>query len=399
MPKVALAYSGGLDTSVAVRWLQEQRGWDVIAVAIDVGEQRDYEAIRRKALDIGAVESLVIDAKDEFARDFVFRGLMANALYEGKYPVATAMARPLIAKLVGQVARERGAQAVAHGCTGKGNDQVRFDVTFGVLYPELEIIAPFREWRVSRDEEMDWARERGVPVPTDKQKPYSTDVNLWGRSIECGVLEDPWQEPPADVYEWTRAPEQAPAEPAYVEIGFEQGKPVSLDGRALSGADLIGRLNALAGEHGVGRIDMIENRLVGFKSREVYECPAATVLLAAHRDLESMTVERELAHFKQSLEPKYGELIYYGLWYSPLRRALDAFIDATQERVTGAVRMKLHRGACAAVGRKSPYSLYSYELATYDKADRFDASLSKGFVQLWGLSARVAAEAERRAKK
>jgi argininosuccinate synthase len=397
MPKVALAYSGGLDTSVAVRWLQEQRGCDVIAVAIDVGEQRDYEAIRRKALDIGAVESLVIDAKDEFARDFVFRGLMANALYEGKYPVATAMARPLIAKLVGQVARERGAQAVAHGCTGKGNDQVRFDVTFGVLYPELEIIAPFREWRVSRDEEMDWARERGVPVPTDKQKPYSTDVNLWGRSIECGVLEDPWQEPPADVYEWTRAPQDAPAEPAYVEIGFEGGKPVSLDGRALSGAELVTKLNALAGEHGVGRIDMIENRLVGFKSREIYECPAATVLLAAHRDLESMTVERELAHFKQSIEPKYGELIYYGLWYSPLRRALDAFIDSTQERVTGAVRMKLHRGACAVVGRKSPYSLYSYELATYDKADQFDASLSKGFVQLWGLSARVAAEAERKA--
>jgi len=399
MPKVALAYSGGLDTSVAVRWLQEVRGFDVIAVAVDVGEQRDYEAIRKKALDIGAVESVVIDAKEDFARDFVFRALTANALYEGKYPVSTALARPLIAKIVGQAARDSGAQAVAHGCTGKGNDQVRFDVTFGVLYPELEIIAPFREWRVSRDEEMDWARERGVPVPTDKKKPYSTDVNLWGRSIECGVLEDPWQEPPGDVYEWTRAPEDAPAKPAYVEIGFENGRPVALDGKAMSGAKLIASLNALAGEHGVGRIDMIENRLVGFKSREIYECPAATVLLAAHRDLEAMTVERELAHYKQMLELKYGELIYYGLWYSPLRRALDAFIDSTQERVTGIVRMKLHRGTCTPVGRKSPYSLYSYELATYDKADQFDASLSKGFVQLWGLSARVAAEAERKERK
>jgi len=398
MPKVALAYSGGLDTSVAVRWLQEVRGFDVIAVAVDVGEQRDYEGIRRKALDIGAVESLVIDAKEDFARDFVFRALKANALYEGKYPVSTALARPLIARIVGQVARERGAQAVAHGCTGKGNDQVRFDVTFGVLYPELEIIAPFREWRVSRDEEMDWARERGVPVPTDKQKPYSTDVNLWGRSIECGVLEDPWQEPPADVYEWTRAANDAPAQPSYVEIGFADGAPVSLDGKQLAAAQLIASLNALAGEHGVGRIDMIENRLVGFKSREIYECPAATVLIAAHRDLEAMTVERELAHYKQTLELKYSELIYYGLWYSPLRHALDAFVEATQQRVTGAVRMKLHRGSCTPVGRRSPYSLYSYELATYDKADRFDASLSKGFVQLWGLSARVAAEAERKAK-
>ena len=399
MPKVALAYSGGLDTSVAVRWLQEVRGFDVIAVAVDVGEQRDYEAIRKKALDIGAIESVVIGAKEDFARDFVFRALTANALYEGKYPVSTALARPLIAKIVGQAARDSGAQAVAHGCTGKGNDQVRFDVTFGVLYPELEIIAPFREWRVSRDEEMDWARERGVPVPTDKKKPYSTDVNLWGRSIECGVLEDPWQEPPGDVYEWTRAPEDAPAKPAYVEIGFENGRPVALDAKVLSGAKLIASLNALAGEHGVGRIDMIENRLVGFKSREIYECPAATVLIAAHRDLEAMTLERELAHYKQMLELKYGELIYYGLWYSPLRRALDAFIDSTQERVTGTVRMKLHRGTCTPVGRKSPYSLYSYELATYDKADQFDASLSKGFVQLWGLSARVAAEAERKAGK
>jgi len=399
MPKVALAYSGGLDTSVAVRWLQEVRGFDVIAVAVDVGEQRDYEAIRKKAVDIGAIESVVIDAKEDFARDFVFRALTANALYEGKYPVSTALARPLIAKIVGQAARDSGAQAVAHGCTGKGNDQVRFDVTFGVLYPELDIIAPFREWRVSRDEEMDWARERGVPVPTDKKKPYSTDVNLWGRSIECGVLEDPWQEPPGDVYEWTRAPEDSPAKPAYIEIGFENGRPVALDGKAMSGAKLIASLNALAGEHGVGRIDMIENRLVGFKSREIYECPAATVLLAAHRDLEAMTLERELAHYKQMLELKYGELIYYGLWYSPLRRALDAFIDSTQERVTGTVRMKLHRGTCTPIGRKSPYSLYSYELATYDKADQFDASLSKGFVQLWGLSARVAAEAERKAGK
>ena len=395
MPKVALAYSGGLDTSVAIRWLKEHYGLDVIAVAVDVGEQRDYEGIREKALQIGAIESVVIDAKEEFASEFVARALKANALYEARYPVSTALARPLIAKLVGQVAQRAGAEAVAHGCTGKGNDQVRFDVTFGILYPDLKIVAPTREWKMTREQEIEYAQERGIPVPVAKAKPYSTDVNLWGRSIECGVLEDPWAEPPADVFEWTKSPQEAPDEPGCVEIGFEAGAPVSLDGEKMSAAALIARVNALAGEHGVGRIDMVENRLVGFKSREVYECPAATVLIAAHRDLEALTVERETAHFKQQLEPRYAELIYYGLWYSPLRRALDGFIEVTQQNVTGAVRMKLHKGCCIAVGRQSPQSLYRYDLATYEAEDAFDPSQSVGFIQLWGLPARVAARAQK----
>jgi len=398
MPKVALAYSGGLDTSVAIQWLKEHYGMDVIAVAVDVGEERDYEAIREKALKIGAVESVVIDAKEEFASEFVVRALKANALYEGRYPVSTALARPLIARLVGEVAKREGAEAVAHGCTGKGNDQVRFDVSFGILYPDLKIVAPTREWNMTREQEIEYAAERGIPVPVAKEKPYSTDVNLWGRSAECGVLEDPWAEPPADVYEWTTSPQEAPDEPGYVEIGFEAGVPVSLDRETLPAGALIARLNSLAGAHGVGRIDMVENRLVGFKSREVYECPAATTLIAAHRDLEALTVEREAAHFKQQIEPRYAEWIYYGLWYSPLRRALDAFVDVTQENVTGAVRMKLHKGACIAAGRQSPYSLYRYDLATYDAEDTFDPSQSVGFIQLWGLPARVAARARERGK-
>lgn len=399
MPKAVLAYSGGLDTSVAIRWLKEVRGFDVIAVAVDVGQERDYEAIRQKALKIGAIKSLLVDAKEEFAREFVWRGLKANALYEGRYPVSTALARPLIARIVGDVAAQEGADAVAHGCTGKGNDQVRFDVSFGILHPELEIIAPFREWNVSREEEIEWARERGIPVPVEKESPYSTDVNLWGRSIECGVLEDPGQQPPADVFLWTASPEEAPDEPAVVKIEFEAGVPVALDGRRLSPASLIAELNGLAGRHGVGRIDMIENRLVGFKSREVYECPAATVLLAAHRDLEALTMERDLAHYKQLVEIKYAELVYYGLWYSPLKQALDAFIDVTQEAVTGTVNVKLHKGSCIIIGRESPLSQYRREVATYEPGARFDPSASKGFIEIWGLSSRIAAQQGKRGKR
>jgi len=395
MPKVVLGYSGGLDTSVAIRWLQEERGFDVIAVSADVGEESDYEAIRQRALKIGAVKAFVVDAKEEFARDYVWRALKANALYEGRYPVSTSLARPLQAKIVGEIAVKEGASAVAHGCTGKGNDQVRFDVSFGILNPELEIIAPFREWNISREEEIEWARQRGVPVPVTKKSPYSTDVNLWGRSIECGVLEDPAAEPPEDIFEWTKNPASAPDKPAYVKITFESGAPVSLDGKALSPAALIGELNALAGAHGVGRIDMVENRLVGFKSREVYEAPAATVLLAAHRDLEALTLERDTAHYKQLVEVKYAELIYYGLWFSPLREALDAFVESTQKSVSGTVAVKLHKGACTVVGRDSPLSQYKREVATYGPGATFDPSASKGFIELWGLPARIAARQQK----
>jgi len=412
MAKVVLGYSGGLDTSVAIRWLQEVRGLDVIAVSADVGEEGDYEAIRRKALKIGAVKAIVVDAKEEFARDYVWRALKANALYEGRYQVSTALARPLQAKIVGEIARREGASAVAHGCTGKGNDQVRFDVSFGILFPELEVIAPFREWNVSREEEIEWARRRRIPVPVTKKSPYSTDVNLWGRSIECGVLEDPAAEPPEDVFLWTKDPAKAPSKSSYVKITFESGVPVALDGKRLSAARLIERLNAVAGANGVGRIDMIENRLVGFKSREVYEAPAATVLLTAHRDLEALTIERDLAHYKQLVEVKYAELIYYGLWFSPLREALDAFIESTQKNVTGTVTVKLHKGSCTAVGRESPVSQYRREVATYGPTPAvglrdvggpgatFDPSASKGFIEIWGLPARIAARqsASRRTK-
>jgi argininosuccinate synthase len=397
MPKVVLAYSGGLDTSVAIRWMKENYGMDVHAVAIDVGEERDYEAIRKKALSIGATGSEVIDAKEEFAQDFVFPALRANALYEDRYPLSTALARPLIAKLVGEVAVREKADAVAHGATGKGNDQVRFEVTWSCLFPQLKQLAPIRDWGMSREEEIDYAKQHGIPVPVGKESPYSYDTNLWGKSAEAGPLEDPWVEPPADVHQWTRDPQDAPDEPAYVEIGFEAGAPVSLDGREMSPATLISRLNALAGEHGVGRIDMVENRLVGIKSRETYECPAAQVLLTAHRDLESLCLERELAHYKRVVELKYAELVYYGLWYSPLRRALDAFVAETQRTVTGVVRMKLHKGTCVPVGRKSPHSLYRYELATYDQADRFDQRAAKGFIHLWGLSAQTAEQVRREA--
>jgi argininosuccinate synthase len=390
MAKVVLAYSGGLDTSVAVRWMKEHYGMDVYAVAIDLGEERDYESIRKKALAIGAVGAEVIDAKEEFANDFILPALKANAVYEHGYPLSTALGRPLIAKLVGEAALREQAEAVAHGATGKGNDQVRFEVTWACLFPQLKRLAPIREWGMSREEEIDYAQQHGIPIPVERESPYSYDTNLWGKSAEAGALEDPWAEPPPDVHQWTSDPEAAPDQAAYVEIDFEQGAPVSLDGEKMSLATMIGRLNSLAGEHGVGRIDMIENRLVGIKSRETYECPAAVVLLAAHRDLESLCLERELSHFKRLLELKYSELVYYGLWYSPLRRAIDAFVEDTQQTVTGSVRVKLHKGNCIPVGRKSSSSLYRYDLATYDQADRFDQRASQGFIQLWGLSAQIA---------
>jgi argininosuccinate synthase len=399
MKKVVLAYSGGLDTSVAIRWMKDTYGCDVIAVAIDVGEERDYAGIQQKALKIGATKSLVVDAKEEFARDFVLPALKANAIYEGRYPLFTALARPLIAKITGAVAKKEGADALAHGATGKGNDQVRFEVTWAILHPKMKIIAPIRDWGLSREKEIEYAKAQGIPIPVTKRSPYSFDINLWGRSAEAGPLEDPWAEPPRDCYGWTVDPTKAPAKPEYVEIAFAQGAPVALDGKKMPPVELIGKLNALGGKHGIGRIDMMENRLVGIKSREIYECPAATILLAAHRDLEGMCLERELAHYKSQLEIKYAELVYYGLWYSPLREALQAFIDDSQKNITGSVRMKLFKGSCVAAGRQSPNSLYRLDLATYDTGDSFDQRAARGFIQLFGLSAQVAKNVAPKAAK
>lgn len=383
--RVVLAYSGGLDTSVAIRWLAEHYNADVITVTVDVGEVKDYEAIRERALRIGASEAYLIDAKDEFANDFIMPCLKANAIYEDGYPLATAMARPLIAKKVVEVAHRVGADAVAHGATGKGNDQVRFEVTFRALDPSLKIIAPAREWGMSREEEIEYAKEHGIPIPVDVGSPYSIDQNLWGRSIECGKLEDPAEEPPEEVFEWTASSAQSPDEPEYITIEFEEGVPAAIDGQQMGLVELISHLNGVAGKHGIGRVDMIENRLVGIKSREVYEAPAAITLITAHKALEALTIERDLIHFKRSLELKYAELVYYGLWYHPLREALDAFMSVTQRTVTGSIRIKLFKGNCTVVGRQSPFSLYKYELATYDRADQFDHRASEGFIKIFGL--------------
>lgn len=389
MKKVVLAYSGGLDTSVAIKWLQERYGVEVIALTADVGEGKDLAFIHDKALQIGAKKCYVIDAKEEFVKNYVFPTLKANALYEGVYPLSAALSRPLITKLMVEVAEKEGAQAVAHGCTGKGNDQVRFDVSTAALNPSLKVIAPVREWPMSREEEIDYAQARGIPVPVGKKNPFSIDQNLWGRSIEAGVLEDPWVEPPEEAFEWTTSIEKAPDQPEYLEIQFEKGIPVALNGQVLPPVELISTLNRVAGAHGVGRIDHVENRLVGIKSREVYEAPAATVLIAAHKALEDFNLPREVAHFKAGLEQKYAELVYFGLWFSPLKKALDAFIDVTQETVSGVIRVKLYKGTCQVVGRKSAQALYDYKLATYDKADAFDHAASKGFIDIWGLPTKV----------
>ena len=386
---VILAYSGGLDTSVAIKWLEERYGMQVVALAADLGQPGDMEELRKKALGIGAVDAVTLDLKEVFAADYVLPALKANALYEGKYPLATSLARPLIAAAMVEEAAKRGAAAVAHGCTGKGNDQVRFDLTTMALGPGLRIIAPLREWNMSREDEIVYAREHGIPVPVTLESPYSVDENLWGRSCEAGVLEDPMAEPPEDAYAWTVSPQAAPDEPRYLEVGFDSGCPVSLDGEELGLVELITRLNALGGEHGVGRIDMVENRLVGIKSREIYEAPAAAILIEAHRALEALTLTRETLHFKPVLEGKYAELVYYGLWHDPLREALQAAVESTQERVSGRVRVKLFKGSCTVVGRESPYSLYEYSLATYDRTDEFSHRSSEGFIELWGLPLKV----------
>ena len=386
---VILAYSGGLDTSVAIRWLQERYDMDVVALAADLGQPGDLEAIRRKALDIGAVDAVTIDLKDIFAEEYVLPALKSNALYEGKYPLATSLARPLIASTLVEEAERRGAAAVAHGCTGKGNDQVRFDLTTMALGPDLKIIAPLREWSMSREEEIEYAGKHGIPVPVTAESPYSVDENLWGRSCEAGVLEDPMVEPPDDAYEWSVSPARAPDSPEYMEVEFASGRPVALNGERMSLVELIAGLNQRGGKHGVGRIDMIENRLVGIKSREIYEAPAATILIEAHRALESLTLTRETLHFKPILENKFSELVYYGLWYEPLREALVAAVESTQVIVSGRIKVKLFKGDCVVVGRESEYSLYDYSLATYDRADAFSHSSSEGFIELWGLPLKV----------
>ena len=393
--KLVLAYSGGLDTSVAIRWL-DGRGYDVVALTIDLGEKKDLDAIQRRALQVGAVAAYVVDGKVPFLRDFVWPSLQAGAVYEREYPLATALGRPLIAAMLVQVARREGAQGIAHGCTGKGNDQVRFDVTTAALAPELKVVAPVREWGMNREDEIEYAREHGVPVPATVESPYSTDENLWGRSIEAGILEDPWVEPPADVFDWTAAPERCPDEPAYVEIGFKEGLPVAIDGKQTTAVELVRCLNALGGRHGVGRIDHLENRLIGIKSREIYEAPAAVLLLQAHQALEDITLTKDVARFKEQVAAQWAQLVYDGLWFSPLREALHAFVAQTQRHVTGQVRLKLYRGSSQVVGRKAPEQLYRMELATYGRGDQFDQSAAAGFIKLFGMSLRTASEVQGR---
>ncbi|MGD0794027.1 MAG: argininosuccinate synthase [Dehalococcoidales bacterium] len=392
--KVVLAYSGGLDTSVAIRWLHEKYGLDVIAVTIDVGNEKDFSAVRQKALKVGAVKALVIDGKELFIKYFIFPALQANALYEGQYPLATALSRPLMVKLLVDTAAAEGATAIAHGCTGKGNDQVRFEVGINALAPEMKIIAPAREWGMTREETIKYAQKHDIPIPVTKKSPYSIDECLWGRAIECGALEDPWMEPPADVYTWTKSPAEAPDKAQYVEIGFEKGLPVTLDGKEMDGVALIQKMNEIAGKHGIGRIDHIENRVVGIKSREIYEAPAAVVLIQAHQALEAMTMSKDQLRFKQKVAVECADLIYNGLWFSQLNRDLAAYILSSQRYVTGAVRVKLFKGTSMVVGRKSPWSLYNLALATYDKGDKFNQKAAEGFIHLWGLPVKTQAQVQ-----
>jgi len=385
--KVVLAYSGGLDTSVCLKWF-EQQGAEPYALYLDLGQGEPADDVKQKALKIGAVNAFVRDAKAEFAEEYVAPAIKANALYGGKYPLFTALGRPLIAKKLVEVAREVGAKHIAHGSTGKGNDQVRFDVTTASIAPDLTVVAPVRDWNMSRPEEMAYAEEHGIPVPVSKKSPYSVDENLFGRSIEAGPLEDPDHEPTEDVFALTTAPEETPDRPEYVTIGFSEGLPTSLNGEEMALAELIEHLNSVAGAHGVGRIDMIEDRLVGIKSREIYECPAALTIIQAHKELETMTLTKDVLRFKAAIEQRYAEITYDGLWFTPLKRALDAFVAETQKTVTGTIRLKLYKGSNIVVGRTAPQALYSKELATYDPNSTFDEAAAAGFIALWGLPAR-----------
>ena len=389
--KVVLAYSGGLDTSVCLKWLQAEKGFDVIAVCGNVGQdENDLAAIKQKAIDMGAVASFAVDMREEYANEYVTLAIAANGLYENSYPLLSALSRPLLSKHMVEVAHAFGAKYVAHGCTGKGNDQVRFETSIKALDPSIEIIAPVREWNLrSREEEMEWAKTHGVPVPTTKKSPYSIDDNLWGRAIECGVLEDPWCEPPAGIWTLTADAQSAPDQPEYLEIGFESGVPCSLNGEEMGLVDMIKAINVKAGLHGCGRLDMVENRLVGVKSRECYEVPAAQVIINAHKALETLCLDRETQHYKFGIEQKWATAVYEGLWYSPLKEALDSFCASTQACVTGTVKVKLYKGSSTVVGRKSPYSLYDFGLASYGAQDTFDHEAAKGFIQLHGLPTTV----------
>ena len=387
--KIVLAYSGGLDTSCLVKWIKEKYGYDIITVTGDVGNASDFTFIKDKAIRCGAIKSFVVDMKETFIKDYCFEALKADALYENAYPLATALNRPPIAKALVDIAKQEGAVAIAHGCTGKGNDQVRIEVCVNALDPNLKVIGPAREWGMTREELIKYAAANDIPVPVKSGKDYSIDDSLWGRAIECGVLENPWNEPPADVYQWTSSPEKWPDEAEYIEIDFERGIPVAINGRAYDPVELVVELNKIAGKHGVGRIDHIENRLVGIKSREIYESPAGCLLIKAHIALEELCMSKDQLRFKQYVATQYADLIYNALWFSSHREDLAAYVDHTQRFITGTIRVKLYKGSAVVVGRKSPYSLYNYKLATYDEGDEFDQSSAPGFIQLWGLPVKI----------
>ncbi|NOX96788.1 MAG: argininosuccinate synthase [Nitrospirae bacterium] len=392
MDKVILAYSGGLDTSVCLKWLQEKCNLEVVTFSAELGQGLDFDELRRKALDTGASKAYIEDLQEKFVREYVFPSLKANAIYEDRYLLGTAIGRPLIAKRLVEIAEMEGAKVIAHGCTGKGNDQIRFEVGVASLNPELKVIAPLREWSLgSREEEIDYAKTHNIPISATRENPYSIDKNLWGVSIECGALEDPWVEPAPEVYLLTADPGQAPSEPTYLEIYFEEGLPRKLNGEDYSGVELIARLNEVGGKNGIGRVDMVEDRRLGIKSREIYENPSGTILYRAREELEALTLDREMLHFKKLISRKYGELIYDGLWFSPLRESLDAFVNESQKNVTGTVRLKLCQGRCEVAGRKSPYSLYDERLSTYGAEDAFDHQAAKGFIDLWGLPMKIRA--------
>ncbi|MGQ9759537.1 MAG: argininosuccinate synthase [Candidatus Methanomethylicaceae archaeon] len=384
MKKIVLAYSGGLDTSIAIKWLHEEYDAEIVTLTVDLGQQEDFNGIEEKAYKVGAIKHYTIDVKEEFAKDYIFPAIKANAMYEEKYPVSTALGRPLIAKKLVEIAHREGADAVAHGCTGKGNDQLRIEISAKALDPALTILAPTRDWGMSRDQEIEYANKHGIPVSKAAKK-YSIDQNLWGRSIESGPLENPWNAPEDDVWEWTTAPEKAPDTPTFLEITFKNGVPVKVDGKPLDPVALIQYINKIAGLNGVGRIDHMEDRIVGIKSRETYECPAALTIIEAHKDLEKLVLNRRELSFKKLVDEKWTFLVYAGLWEDPLREDLEGFINKTNERVEGRVRMKLYKGSAIVVGRESPYSVYDFKTATYDSSSTFDQSLSRGFVPLWGL--------------
>ena len=386
-PKIVLAYSGGLDTTVAVPWLQEKYDADIITLTIDLG-MVELEPIRQRALSIGATEALTVDGRETLVNEFLFPSLQAGTIYEEQYPLATALGRPLIARYLVEAAKQHNAYAIAHGCTGKGNDQVRLEVGIAALGPQIDVIAPIRDWGMSRDDEIEYGQARNLPINANRSR-FSTDENLWGRSVEAGELEDPWLEPPEDAYAWTSPVTGTPDEPAYIEIHFEQGIPTAVDGESMGGVDLVNYLNTLSGTHGVGRIDHVENRLVGIKSREIYECPAATLLHAAHTSLEAMTLTKDQARMKARISQEYADVVYNGLWFTAHRVDLNAYIQSTQRYVTGDVRVRLHKGNCVVVGRQASKALYNYGLATYDRSDEFDHGSAEGFIKIYGLSVKT----------